>query len=505
MACRQTTPCAVVALAVGVLRAFGGPELVDAPAAVIRVGDPSPGGFPSEAVTEIRAVEFNNVGGWGALVVSRIALSDAYRHEVYGSPSTDAPFALLRRDATIGAYTQTSFSPRFALGDDGSVLYAATAIHDPTGVEMDTLWRGATLIGDEIVRVAGFQSTYYASFQDLALPADDDPIYATNVSTSPGGAPFNQMLLRDSGNELVFFGTDPIVGISEHAAIGPNILGERLSVTPSGGHWLTTVRLDSPAPRRALVRDGAAVGVSGVHVIEDEPIPAPLGFDGERWGQAVSYDLNDDGRLLLAARTRTGQGAGLETFPCLVLDDEILFQSGDLTSTPGSQTILTNFEAVELNAQGDYACAVSAVEPPNFLMFVGILVNGELVIRSGTPIDWDGDGVPEAGFIRLAPLAPADAMLELSDRDEDDVVRLMMVADTSSGRAVVSASIQLDHPPCPGDLADPPDHVLDFSDVLAFLAYFDDHDPRADLAPPEGVWDFSDIFAFMVAFAAGCP
>lgn len=505
MALCHSTPCAVVALVLGSPALAGGPELIDYPGAVIRLGDPSPGGFDSESVTEIRAIEFNGVGGWGALVVSRIALSADYRHEVYGAPMSGAPFGLLRRDATIGDYTQSSFFPSLSLADDGSVLYSATAIHDPSVTLMDTLWHGSTLLGDEITRVGNYASTYYASFRDIALPTDGVPIYAANVSTSPGGAPFNQMLLRGPGAELVFFGTDPVAGAGEHAALGPDIFGERVAVAPAGGGWVTTVRLASATPRRALVRDGAVATFQGVPIVEDGPLPPGLGFDGQRWGEAVSYDLNDDGRLLLSARTRTGQGAALESHPCLVLDDEILFQAGDVTSTPGSQTVLANFGVVELNAQGDYACIVSAAEPPNFLMFVGILVNGELVMRAGQPIDWDGDTVPEAGYINLAPLAPADAMIELSDRDQNGVVRLMLIADTSSGRALIDASIQLDQIPCAADLAAPPDGQLDFSDVLAFLTYFDAQDPHADLAPPQGEWDFSDIFAFLVAFAAGCP
>lgn len=47
--------------------------------------------------------------------------------------------------------------------------------------------------------------------------------------------------------------------------------------------------------------------------------------------------------------------------------------------------------------------------------------------------------------------------------------------------------------------------VLDFSDVLAFLAAFGAGDAAADLAAPTGVLDFSDVLAFLGAFGAGCP
>jgi spore coat protein A len=57
---------------------------------------------------------------------------------------------------------------------------------------------------------------------------------------------------------------------------------------------------------------------------------------------------------------------------------------------------------------------------------------------------------------------------------------------------------------CLVDLA-PPEGVLDFSDIAAFLTAFADGTVEADLAPPLGTFDFSDVFEFLVAFAAGCP
>lgn len=54
------------------------------------------------------------------------------------------------------------------------------------------------------------------------------------------------------------------------------------------------------------------------------------------------------------------------------------------------------------------------------------------------------------------------------------------------------------------DLAEPLG-VLDFSDVIAFLAAFGAMDPDADLAAPFGTYDFSDVVAFLSAFGAGCP
>ncbi len=56
---------------------------------------------------------------------------------------------------------------------------------------------------------------------------------------------------------------------------------------------------------------------------------------------------------------------------------------------------------------------------------------------------------------------------------------------------------------CRADLA-PPVGVLDFIDVLVFLASFEQCGGDADLAQPFGVCDFADVLAFLTEFGSGC-
>lgn len=57
---------------------------------------------------------------------------------------------------------------------------------------------------------------------------------------------------------------------------------------------------------------------------------------------------------------------------------------------------------------------------------------------------------------------------------------------------------------CPADLA-PPEGVLNFFDISAFLGFYNTQDPAADLAPPFGDFNFFDITAYLDLFNAGCP
>ena len=56
---------------------------------------------------------------------------------------------------------------------------------------------------------------------------------------------------------------------------------------------------------------------------------------------------------------------------------------------------------------------------------------------------------------------------------------------------------------CPADLASPTG-VLDFFDVLEYLARFDAEDPSADLAAPDGTFDFFDVLEYLSLFDAEC-
>ncbi len=58
--------------------------------------------------------------------------------------------------------------------------------------------------------------------------------------------------------------------------------------------------------------------------------------------------------------------------------------------------------------------------------------------------------------------------------------------------------------PCShADMAEP-HGLLNFDDVLSFLAAFSLEDPSADMAPDFGVIDFSDVLEFLVLFSEGC-
>lgn len=57
---------------------------------------------------------------------------------------------------------------------------------------------------------------------------------------------------------------------------------------------------------------------------------------------------------------------------------------------------------------------------------------------------------------------------------------------------------------CAADLAEPFGE-LNFFDLAAYLALFNDQDPAADLAAPTGVFNFFDLASYLANYNAGCP
>lgn len=49
------------------------------------------------------------------------------------------------------------------------------------------------------------------------------------------------------------------------------------------------------------------------------------------------------------------------------------------------------------------------------------------------------------------------------------------------------------------------DGLLNFFDLVGFIASFNAQDARADLAAPAGVWNFFDVSAYLALYNAGCP
>jgi len=111
----------------------------------------------------------------------------------------------------------------------------------------------------------------------------------------------------------------------------------------------------------------------------------------------------------------------------------------------------------------------------------------------------NGDGT--LGVEQTLPAGNNCFELVIADFNNDDAPDVAAVFIASNDYYVYLNTCA---PPCPADLA-PPQGVLNFFDISAYITAFNAQDPVADFAAPFGVFNFFDIAAYIAAFNAGCP
>ncbi|MEZ6242178.1 MAG: GC-type dockerin domain-anchored protein [Phycisphaerales bacterium] len=192
----------------------------------------------------------------------------------------------------------------------------------------------------------------------------------------------------------------------------------------------------------------------------------------------------------------------------LYFDNEFLLRDGDTIPESG-HPLFGNLGDFALN-NSNQAAFIWAVEiegsnidtlfvSPNASLLPGgtypLLTRGDL-------IDINGDGEADWRIINLRPISNLPQHIDLADSG-DIAARVELISLDGALRR--DAIIRIRAPRCnEADLA-PPDHQLDFSDVIQFLSSFVAMNPLADFAEPFGVFSFDDVVAFLSAFSAGCP
>ncbi len=121
----------------------------------------------------------------------------------------------------------------------------------------------------------------------------------------------------------------------------------------------------------------------------------------------------------------------------------------------------------------------------------------EMIAREGQPIPGDAEAMGVVTSIDTGVIgAPSEQILT------DDGKGLFAARFDSGAEAILS--VLLGAGPCsPADFAQP-FTVFDASDILAFLTFFNQGSPIADLNADSDL-DFDDVLAFLSAYANGCP
>ena len=396
------------------------------PQAMIRVGD-MPSGLPvGDVVSDIRLVAGNRGGGYAFLIDSTGSadLSHYFGHGV-GGPGT-----LLRTERTIGGFEQDWFDGMLALGGSGELIYGA---FDPSAI--DSVWLDDTLVlktGDPVPAIPG---QYWEGAGRARATQAGEPIWVGFFGPTAGGVAENAGLFAGTSGTPLLVGGTWLPNLPYGLRTDSSVIDLNFGASGDGNSYITVVQMDAPSEPAAMVVDGQGLVIDGTLVRAGNTIPPSAGGRfGETYRNLNHHCVNEAGDILFG-----GWSSIFASDDAYVMkNSQIIHREGE----PMDGAILAHtLDAMALNEDGDYAFR-SHVSNSSGGNDPVVVLNGEILLRKGGQVDWDGDGVAEydSRFNRHLILDS----LELSDRDSDGKVSVHFIAevDHAGGAGVAGLSLK---------------------------------------------------------------
>jgi hypothetical protein len=147
---------------------------------------------------------------------------------------------------------------------------------------------------------------------------------------------------------------------------------------------------------------------------------------------------------------------------------------------------------------------VFAIGPSDLALDAGQTAVFQAGVVSIDPVtyQWTRDGVVLADDGRIS--GAQSPTLTIDAATPADAGSYVLAVANPCGSATTGPATLSVTGACPADLA-APFGTLNFFDLSAFIALFNQQDADADLAAPFGVFNFFDLSAYIAAYNAGCP
>jgi hypothetical protein len=448
-----------------------------------------------QSVIMIREGRMTPGGGWAFLIVTSdgIEIQNHYFGNTTGGPGT-----ILRSEATIGKYIQSSLDS-FGMSAAGDLVYKAI-INDSALTGPNSLWVNDTpfVFEDE---PSVIEDMYWDKFEVFNVTTDGEPFVFGNLTSTIGG---------DVEQGGLFFGTDMTPMIVGGDTI-PNIADPLHNFAPissfvcsaEGTNYMGLARtVNDGFGERTVVMNGEGLILAGTLVYTDNPVPASIGgLPGEEWSGNPILDINDAGDYIMAGGFGNVQDSGY-----MIKNGLITLREGDVVD---GVTLWDNPHYASMNENGDIAFVWRhGLSGPECLF-----VNDKFIISQGDDVDFNNDGVIDED----RELTNMNGDLYISDRLPGGKVIVVFHGRVQPAGPQERDSIlrmEIDLEPDVFSIADfvssdtfqpPPDGNVDGAD-LAFLLGEWGINPGspADIVsndtfepPPDGVVDAADL-AFLL-------
>lgn len=410
----------------------------------------------------------NGVGGWAVRTDMQDGVSSSIS-TIYGSVDGSSTGYIVLAGLNDGL-TQTSFVNQGLGFDDAGVPFYRTNVTPDSGTGQRAVYVGTSLLIQEETTIVGgpldAQSWDSVGPPNLEMQRDGTPWFAAETRTTGGTR--SEAVFRGNYERVIGSGDQP-PGFPGPLRNNVGVLGATLSVSPNGTQYLFEGVLQtggavSSSNNELMVRTGVPLDIGGTLVREGEVVPGGIG--GEHFSNAVGDNcaINDSGNYIICGRT---------TAPSTM--DGIAFVNGQIELREGDSvdgvTLGSNGGVCAINADGDWVVHWFLPSSQS-----AIILNGEVILKTNDPIDFNGNGDPNDDGATMKRVAEAQGLgLQISDRDGEGNVTIFarLTATTPSGevdgiyrteRAVQSQS-------CAGMIGDVNgDAAVDGADISAFVA-----------------------------------
>jgi hypothetical protein len=347
-------------------------------------------------ITAFGPVFVDGVGRPGALLV----LADAQRAVwydgavIFASGSVPSP-VLSGGEVTIG------------IGNGGRFVYS------PDADGADSLWTDQGLLLRAGEPAPGLPGLFVAFASRPSMLPDGRTLAVSGWRETPTGPTIGRILYRHTPGaatpwEVVLrSGGDPVGGIAPINAVG---VGFQYDSSDDGSKLVIILLLDTGS-----TADDAVVWRNGV-VMAREGQPVPGGVGGENWQNFSGVAINDGGDWLLAGDT-SGPTA---TDAFIAWNGQILVREG---STYGGVTIPAGSAArsMSLNNRGEAVFSWNLGGGGGQALFfapdASQLGDARLLLRTGSEIDFDADGVSDGTVVEIFHSFITTVGLSLADDD----------------------------------------------------------------------------------------
>jgi uncharacterized repeat protein (TIGR01451 family) len=359
------------------------------------LNDEAPLGPPGDIVDSLSNPAANHAGGYA---VSLSTSGSATLSHVWGSPDGVAAPVILRTEGTFGPLVQTSFESFYGMSDAGQIGYSASGTGGPDGA-FDSVW-----IDDTVVALEGaplppgpLQDLFWSFASRPSITADGQIHFVAGTRDTVGGSTTMRGLFNDTGTPLLFSGV-AIPGLPEPPDDSGSPVSFDYRVSALGSNYLAEVEMETDgtgvttSDDNAMVFSGSALMAGGSIVREAQPVPAGIGgLPGELWDNFDYVGVTESGQYMFTGDTAPDAA----TDEIVVVDGAIVLREGDLID---GVEIVGAIEGAYMNENGDWAVTWDIDDPVEGTI-EALLFNGELLLKETDEVDFDGDGLIDAGAV----------------------------------------------------------------------------------------------------------